>query len=107
MKLLEQLSEKTMPVEVKDPKDVFNLYILQAAGYVYATIPFPHYSSDGSWHREPATVRQITPFGHMVLKYLTPTHLTQAFEETSAAMRKMLQVDTSAFKAPPRGVKVT
>jgi hypothetical protein len=107
MKLLEQISKQTMPVEMTDPKDVFNLYILKAAGYVFVTIPLPHYSSDGRWHRAPATVRQITPLGHTVLKYLKPIDLTEVSEKTSAVIRKMIQVDRLAFKVPPRDVKIT
>lgn len=107
MKLLERLSKKTMPVEMTDPKDVFNLYILKAAGYIYATIPFPHYALDGRWHREPATVRQLTPLGYTVLNYLQPTHVAQAIEKTSAVMSRMIHVDPTTFKVPPRGEKVT
>jgi hypothetical protein len=105
MKLLEQISRKTMPVELTGSKDVFNLHILRAAGYVYATIPLAHYSIDGRWHREPATVRQLTPLGYAVLKYLKPTHLNQIFEKTSDAMSKMLHIDAAAFKMPPQSEK--
>lgn len=99
MKLLDRISRETMPVEVTDFKDLFNIHILRAAGYIFASIPLSYYARDGKWHREPATILQITPLGRMVLRYFGSGNPNRVIE--------MARNDPLAFKALPQFAKTS
>jgi hypothetical protein len=103
MRLLDRLSRETLPCGLTESRDLFNLHILKAAGYVQATIPLPYCSFDGRWHREPATVRRLTPLGRAVLGYLKPTFASRAPARDPAATDGAARIDSPKFKIPPRG----
>jgi hypothetical protein len=85
MKLLDQLYDTAMPAELAESTEVCKLRILRVAGHVYASIPLPCVTLDGRWHQEPATVHQVTPLGHKVLRYFGPARSTQVLEKDRAA----------------------
>lgn len=107
MKLLHRLSRETMPFEMTDPKDLYNLQILRAAGYISASIPLPYYAFDRKWHREPATIHQLTPLGYMVLRYLGSIHSNRIVAVNVDAMKKIARNDPLAFKALPRFANIS
>jgi hypothetical protein len=106
MELLGWLSNQVMPVALKEPKDVFNLHVLRAAGYVHATIPFPHCALDGHWYREAATVRGLTPLGHTVLKFLGSNSWRHESVEKRVSSTNGDHSDSSSFKIPPPAEKM-
>jgi hypothetical protein len=81
MKLLDQLFDGAMPAQLTEPSDVRKLRILSMAGHVHATIPLPHFTLDGRWQQDPATVHQVTPLGHKVLRYFGPARPAQVLEK--------------------------
>jgi hypothetical protein len=81
MQLLDQLFDGVMPVHVTQPAEVRKLRILTVAGHVHASIPLPYFTLDGQWHQDPATVHEVTPLGHKVLRYFGPARPAQVFEK--------------------------
>lgn len=102
MKLLAELSRASMPVQMKDHRDLSKLRILRAMGYIQVTIPMPRFALDGHWYREPSTVRQLTPLGQAVLRHLRPTCPNQASTSDVVTIGEVVQVDPLSFKVPPR-----
>ena len=85
MKLLAQLFEGVTPAQLTEPVELRKLRVLSVAGHVYASIPLPYVTLDGRWHQDPATVHQVTPLGHKVLRYFGPARSAQVFEKDRAA----------------------
>jgi len=71
MHLLRRLADSEMPAEVTETGDIIQLRILQAAGHVYANVPFPHGES-WHWKQDPATVYQVTALGMKMLRWFGP-----------------------------------
>jgi hypothetical protein len=85
MKLLDQLFGEAMPAQLTEPRDVYNLRILDAVGHVHATIPLPRHMPDGRWHQGPATVHRVTPLGHKMLRYFGSARSERVFEKDRGA----------------------
>ena len=85
MKLLAYLFEEAMPARLTEPAELRKLRVLSVAGHVHASIPLPYITLEGQWHQDPATVHQVTPLGHKVLRYFGPARSAQIFEKDRAA----------------------
>ena len=60
-----------MPATVTDGGDVVQLRILQAAGHVFAKVPFTR-TEGWRWRQDAAVVYQVTPLGYKVLRWFGP-----------------------------------
>jgi len=71
--LLRRLAEGPLPTTVTQPGEVLQVRMLQAAGYVYAKIPFPR-AEGWHWRQGPATVYQVTALGYKAMRWFGPPH---------------------------------
>ena len=67
LRLLHQLAQAALPVNLFSGEEVDRLRVLYLAGHVKATIPLPVRTLHG-YDQPPATVEAVTPLGHWMLR---------------------------------------